>query len=74
MGNGVIMCADIKSLQAFLYSKCQKCLKEISKFWKSQADLYNGRSHEGADMDSQDERDHGVQPMDPNFMAYKKKK
>ena len=68
------MCADIKSLQAFLYSKHQKCLEEISKFWKSQADLYNERSDEGADMDSQDEADHGVQPMDPNIMAYKKKK
>ena len=38
---GVIMCADIKSLQAFLYSKCWKHLKEISKFWKSQAEAYN---------------------------------
>ena len=60
------MCADIKSLQAFLYSKYQKCLKEISKFWKM--------SDEGTDMDSQDETDHGVCPTDPNVMAYKKKK
>ena len=67
------MCADIKSSHDFLYSKHQKCLEEISKFWKSQSDLYNKRSNEGTDMDSQDERYHGVQPMDPNVMAYKKK-
>ena len=54
------MFADIKSLQAFHYSKCQKCLKEISKFWKSQAEAYNKRSNEGADMDSQDEHNHGI--------------
>ena len=67
------MCADIKSSQAFHYSKCQKCLEEISKFWKCQAEAYNERSNEGADMDSQDERDHGVSPTDPNVMVYKKK-
>ena len=38
----------------------QKCLKEISKFWKCQAEAYNKRSDEGADMDSQDEHDHSV--------------
>ena len=68
------MCADNKSLHTFLYSKCRICLKEISKFWKSQADLYNERSNEGADTDSQDKTDHGVQPTDANVMAYKKKK
>ena len=71
---GVIMCTDLKSLQAFHYSKHQKYLEEISKFWKSQAEAYKERSNEGTDMDSQDECDNGVQPMDLNVMVYKKKK
>ena len=67
------MCVDIRSSQAFHYSKHQKHLKEISKVWKSQAEAFNERSDEGADMDSQDEHDHGVWPMDPNVMVYREK-
>ena len=67
------MCADNKSSQAFPYSKCQKFLEEISKFWKNQVEVYIKRSDEGADTGSQDEHDHGVQPTDPNIMSYKKK-
>ena len=67
------MCADNKSSQAFPYSKHQKCLEKVSKFWKNLAEAYNKRSDEGADTDIQDECDHGVWPMDPNVMSYKKK-
>ena len=74
MGNRGWLCVLIlKSSQAFLYSKHWKCLKEISKFWKSPAEAYNKRSDEGADMESQEECDHGVCPTDPNIMVYKKK-
>ena len=34
---------------------------------------YNERSDKGAVMDSHDEFDHGVCPMDPNVMGYQKK-
>ena len=67
------MCTDITSLLAFHYSKCQKCLEEIFKFWESQAEAYNKRSNEGTDMDSHDECDQGVWPTDPNIIVYKKK-
>ena len=68
------MCADIKSSQAFLHSKHQKHLEEIHEYWKDQVDIYNERSDERADTDSQDERYCGVMPTNPNVMAYKKKK
>ena len=32
------------------------------------------RSDEGALTDSQDKMEHGVQPMDPNILSYKKMK
>ena len=67
------MCADNKSSQAFPYSRHQKCLEEMSKFWKNQVEAYNERSDEGADTDSQDECDYGVQSTDLNIMSHKKK-
>ena len=46
-------------------------MEKISKYWKKRAECYNKRSDEGAKIDSQDEYDHGVWPMDPNVMVYK---
>ena len=66
------MYVDNKSSQAFLYSKHQKCLEKISKYWKKWVECYNERSDEGANMDSQYEYDHGVRSMDANVMSYKK--
>ena len=57
------------NLLAFLYSKHQKWEK-MSRYWKKKMEEYNERSDEGAIMDSQDEYDHGVHPMDPNVMGY----
>ena len=71
---GVILFAYIESSQASFYSKCRKCLEAMWWYWKGKADYYNKRSDEGADTDSQDERDQGVQPTDLNVMSYKKKK
>ena len=59
---------QIKGLFLILYSKHQK----QAKYLKQKMEDYNKRSDEGAVMDSQDEFDHGVHPMDPNVMGYKK--
>ena len=44
-------------------------LGKISKYWKEKAECYNERSDEGANTDSQDEYDHGVQPTDTNAIV-----
>ena len=67
------MCAYIESSQTSFYSKHRKHLEAICHYWKEKLDYYNERSDEGADTDSQDERDHGVQSTNLNVMSYKKK-
>ena len=59
--------------KAFFYSKQWKKLEKISKYWRKMADQYAKRLDEGALIDSQDEMDHRVQPMDPNVMSFRKK-
>ena len=71
---GNSLCTYIKSSQTSFYSKCRKHLEAIRWYSEGKVDYYNERLDEGADTDSQDERDHGVWPTDPNVMSYKKKK
>ena len=61
----------IINLLVFLYSKLWKWEK-MAKYWKRKMQEYNERLDKGAIMDSQDELDHGVHPMDPNVMGYQK--
>ena len=57
----------------FLCSKKRKWLEEIQKYWVEKAHLFEQRSDEGADTDSQDELDHGVHPTEKNVVHYGKK-
>ena len=59
----------IISLLVVLYSKQWK----QPKYWKRKMEEYNERSDEGAVMDSQDEFDHGVCPMDSYVMGYQER-
>ena len=47
-------------------------MAKMAKYWKRKMQEYNERSDEGTNMNSQDEFDHGVHPMDPNVMKYQK--
>ena len=73
-GNRGWLCMWIMSLLVVLYSKHRKQEKRVARYWKRKMEEYNKRSDEGAIMDSQDEFNHGVHPMDPNVMVYWKNK
>ena len=54
-------------------SKRRKHLEEVRQYWKEKAEAYYKRSDEGADTDSQNSLDHGVQPTDTTITTHQKK-
>ena len=55
-------------------SKKRKHIKKIGEFWRREWTKYKNRSDEAPETDSQDSKDHGVWPTNPNVMSYTKNK